>query len=334
MPKVVSGKGFDEFVQSGKHQVINDTKKPTEAPKVEPPPEVKEVIAKAEAESAQAIAPKAEEDSGLEAGDEDLAERAQQRIAKKHREMKQADALAKKLRAELDDTENFSKSQYQRAQLAEERAATLERELSELRSKAPKPETGLKPDHKDPKYYDAEGQFKAFEYAEDLSGYSATKAVDDDRKRQAEERSKAQQAEVAKAFDARIERAKEKYPDFKEVVGAADVAVPDYIKSYIVESDFGGDLGYYLAKYPEDRERIFKLSPIRAIAEIGKLEVQWEKKPEAKVTPEPPPKPSGAPAPITPLSGSSTGVNTDPAKMTPAELLRYTREREVARKRR
>ena len=74
MPKVVSGKGFDEFVQTGKHQVIEDKKKPTEQPKVEPPKEVKELVQKAEAETAKDMEAKPDEkdDDGLEADDADL----------------------------------------------------------------------------------------------------------------------------------------------------------------------------------------------------------------------------------------------------------------------
>src|SRR5271163_4284970 len=328
MPKVVSGLGMVDFVQTGKHQTIDAGEKRGSAPTIEKTPEAKEAIAKAEAETAKAMQPEAEkEESGLEAGDEDLAERAQTRINKKHREMRQAEALAKKLRGELDETESFSKAQYSRAQLAEERAADLQRQLQDLQAKTPQVEApGLvKPDHTAPKYYDDKGQFKAFEYAEDLSSYSATKAVDDDRKRQTEERTKQQQAELVKAFEARLERAREKYPDFKEVVGAADVTVPPYIQQYMVESDYGGDLGYYFAKNPAEFTRISKLSPIKAIAEIGKLEVKWEAKPEsAKAEAVIAPAKTSAPAPITPLSGSgSPGVNSDPAKMSPKELLAY-----------
>src|ERR1700749_3329657 len=125
MPKVVSGKGFDEFVQEGKFQTIDAGSKkpaPAETPKSE---EAKAEIAKAEEATAKEIEPN---DDGLEPDDADLAERAKNRINKKHREMKQAQALADKLKAELEDTENFSKTQYQRAQAADEQAAALKKE--------------------------------------------------------------------------------------------------------------------------------------------------------------------------------------------------------------
>jgi hypothetical protein len=325
MAKVVTGKGMQEFVETGKHETIKDRepKKEAEAPVLEAvkAPPVLEVGKEAPADEA---------DTGLEAEDNDLAERAQKRISKKHREMKQAEALAKRLQGELDDTENFSKSQFDRARMAEEKLTTLERELNDLRSKATVAEVpkNQKPDAKD--FYDEKGQFKAFEYAEKLAEYSATKAVEDDRKRQSDERTKAEQNLIVKAFEARLEKAREKYPDFKEVVGKADVNVPPYIQQYMVESDFGGDLGYYFAKNPDVFEALTKLSPIKAIAAIGKLETQWEKKEVTKETTpvETPVIPkAGAPAPIKPLQGGSGVINVDPAKMDFRQLRAYEAER-------
>lgn len=325
MPKVVTGTGMQEFVETGKHEVMKPdrAKKESdatvlEAVKVAPAMEVGETT-------------EAPEDTGLEAEDGDLAERAQKRISKKHREMKQAEALAKRLQAEVDDAETFSKSQFDRARMAEEKLTTLERELTELRQKATVAEVpkNQKPDAKD--FYDEKGQFKAFEYAEKLAEYSATKAVEDDRKRQTDERTKAEQNLIVKAFEARLEKAREKYPDFKEVVGRADVNVPPYIQQYMVESDFGGDLGYFFAKNPDVFEGITKLSPIKAIAAIGKLETQWEKKePTAKVETPVIPK-AGAPAPIKPLQSGSGTIQVDPAKMDFKQLRAYERERRKAK---
>jgi len=320
MAKVVTGKSLQE----GTVELIKDReKKADDAPKLEvvpakvaaPPPE-------------ETPEPKEPEDTGLEAEDNDLAERAQKRISKKHREMKQAEALAKKLQTEVDDAETFSKSQFDRARMAEEKLTTLERELTELRSKATVAEVpkNLKPDAKD--FYDEKGQFKAFEYAEKLAEYSATKAVEEDRKRQTDERTKAEQNLMVKAFEARLEKAREKYPDFKEVVGRADANVPPYIQQYMVESDFGGDLGYYFAKNPDVFEGLTKLSPIKAIAAIGKLETQWEKKePTAKVETPVIPK-AGAPAPIKPLAtGGAAVIQVDPSKMDFKQLRQYEREK-------
>jgi len=330
--KVVTSKGMQAFVETGAHETIkNDKPKKAEAA---PLMEVKKEAPILEVKTEKPTEP---EETGLEAEDHDLAERAQARIAKKHREMKQADALAKRLQQELNDTETFSKSQFDRARMAEEKLTTLERELAEIRSKSkPEEKTGLmKPDPKDPKYYDAQGQFKAFEYAEELAGYSATKAVDDDRKRQATERQQQEQDNLKKAFEARLEKARETYKDWKEVVGGADIEVPPYVQQLMVRSPYGGDLGYWFAKNPDEAKRIFALEPIEAVAEIGEIQAQWKKKPDTEKSNVVPiiPKP-GAPAPTEPLNTQGQGsVNVDPAKMDFKQLRAYEREKAQSKRR-
>lgn len=61
----------------------------------------------------------------------------------------------------------------------------------------------------------------------------------------------------------------------------------------ILESDVGPQLLYHLAKNPDEAERIADLSPVRQVAELGKL--------ESKMTPVTK-KTSNAPAPIKPVS--------------------------------
>src|ERR1700761_6847996 len=107
-----------DFVQTGKHEVIDDKGKREEKKPTPQTEEAKEAIKQAEAASAEEIKPVDAEDDGLEADDKALAEYAQTKIKKKHRELKQAEALAQRLKTELEDTETFSKAQYQRAQAA------------------------------------------------------------------------------------------------------------------------------------------------------------------------------------------------------------------------
>jgi len=66
----------------------------------------------------------------------------------------------------------------------------------------------------------------------------------------------------------------------------------DGARRAIIESDLGPQLLHHLATNPDDHERIADLSPVRQVAELGKLEVTM--KPVAK-------KASNAPAPITPV---------------------------------
>jgi hypothetical protein len=122
-------------------------------------------------------------------------------------------------------------------------------------------------------------------------------------------------------------------PDYAEVIAESDIDAPPHIAVYIAESPIGPKIGYHFAKHPEDFDRISKLSPIRAIAELGKLEDRLEK-PKAKEPEADTPAVSRAPSPIKPLEGSAAAVQKDPAKMTIQELREYERAQKLARARR
>lgn len=83
----------------------------------------------------------------------------------------------------------------------------------------------------------------------------------------------------------------------------------DGTKRLIVESEVGPQLLYHLATHPDDAERIADLSPLRQIAELGKLEDRMTK-PVKQV--------SKAPAPINPVSAGRSG-GKDISKMSVAE---------------
>lgn len=95
----------------------------------------------------------------------------------------------------------------------------------------------------------------------------------------------------------------EKYEDFEEVVTDDSVKITPVMRDAIFELDdqaIQADVAYYLGKNPKEALRISRLSPIRQIAEIGKLEMKLSS------TPSPSKRPSAAPAPITPVSGGNT----------------------------
>jgi hypothetical protein len=91
----------------------------------------------------------------------------------------------------------------------------------------------------------------------------------------------------------------------------------------IVESDLGPNILHYLAKHPEEAERIAELSPIRQVAEIGKIEVIVSK-PQPK-------KASNAPEPISPV-GAKAKVDIDPSEMDQAQFNEWRRKRIAARR--
>lgn len=287
-------------------------------------------------------------DTGLDAEDADLAERARKKISKKHRELRQAEALAGRLKGELEETETFSKSQYQRAQLAEEQAADLRRELGELKSgKTPPPapetpKTLAKPDSADPKFRDGNGQFKLADYTEAVGEWSAKKALAEKdaadaetrRKADAERQEAARKDAEAKAVQ-RITEGKKRYADYDAVIEANPVRIHKAVGAFLTASENIADYSYYLAKHPDYAERLAVMNPLDAIAELGELRIRWKKPASGAADQTPPPArvSSAAPAPISVLPGNgAAGVESDPSKMTPAQLRQYDREKAVAKK--
>lgn len=324
MGKVVTSAGFNEFVSSGKATEEIKTPPKVKPAAVAPPLEVKadKPIAEVKGEpEAESVAEEVDPEDAAE------TERVRVKIGKKHRAMKEAQESAA-------ESERFAENQFHRARLAEERATQLERERDELRAKA-QPKADAKPELKKPdpqKFYDDKGQFKAFEYAEELAAYSATKAVSDLEAKQAEEKRAEQTAQAEAAARARIAEATKKYPDFAEVLAASDIKTHNAVLDYLGRSKHFGEATYYLAKNPDFVGRINQMHPLEAIAEIGRLESTFEKPTQpvaaaaaSKATP-------GAPAPIVPLNAQgAVNINTDPAKMNFKELRAYERARHKKR---
>ena len=345
MGKVVTSQGLQDFVQEGKVTHVPDHKpksngaaKPEDAAKPYAKPESKPTDSGASQakESSPTTdvskAPEAEtppEDDGLTEDErKEISERIRKIVSKKHREMKEAQEAA----AESD---RFAETQYNERKLADSRAQALEERVKELQAKAAPPP----PEEKPPSisdFKDAQGNIDWEKFTEAKADHAAKKAVAAYEAKQQEERAKLEAVEVERRVKASADAARKTHKDFDEVMGsvkgtAADT-VPQYMLNYLSESENAGEIAYYLAKHPEESVRIAKLSPIRGLAEMGKLEERLTKPPE-KPAPSPPERGgTPPPAPITPLSGEGTvGVNTDPAKMSYKELRAYERARARSR---
>lgn len=113
--------------------------------------------------------------------------------------------------------------------------------------------------------------------------------------------------EREKAFEASTKDYKDRVSAFLE----EDVAsFSPSARTAIVESEVGPQLLYHLARHPEIADRISELSPVRQVAELGKLEANLAKAPK---------KPSNAPAPITPVGSAQTRTATYRDDMTQSE---------------
>jgi hypothetical protein len=253
--------------------------------------------------------------------DDDLPEKVRKKIGAKHRQMKEAEEHASlAIRRRLE---------------AEERAEALQRQL-DARGE-PKSGPASEKDSQEPKAED----FKTVgEYADALVKFRVDKALAE-RDSQAEQTRQQTAQDQAKAkLQERVAQAAKDIPDYADVMASADMEAPAHVANFIMESDMGPQVGYHLVKNRAEFDRIAKLSPIRAIAELGKLEATLSKaatpsKEEPKAEAAKTPAVSKAPSPITPLDASGkTVVHKDPSTMSFRELREHERQKDLERRRR
>lgn len=266
---------------------------------------------------------------GVDGDDLELPEKARRAIGKKHRAMKEAQEAQA-------DADAFAETQYRERMAAEKRAAEFEARLKALESKEAAPVV----DKNEPKPEDFPD---AVQYAKALAKYEAEKAVAADRKERADEAAQQERQRMDAQRIARNKAFAKDHPDYEEVVSGLkdnDMIVPPHLTQYLMESETAPALMYHFAKHLSDFERIAALSPIRAIAAIGKLEAMIEAEPKAAkdVADTAPAKAanggkitSGAPAPIAPLSGNDVGtVHKDLKDMNTRETIEYWEARNKA----
>lgn len=320
--QVVTSENFQQLIETGKvpeyvppksDAKVEVTVDKTELEAKETPPrgeDGKFVKVDEKDEAAKA----AVDNEGLDPEDLDLPERVKKQMGKKHRQMREAEEFAREMRADRE----AERARADKAEAALKAASEKSGPASEKDSKEPKAE-----------------DFKTVgEYAEALAEYKVEKKfAERDAKREQEAREQAMQVAQA-AHQKRIEATAKEIPDYAEVVADSDIDLPPHIAVYIAESPIGPKLGYHFAKNPDEYDRISKLSPIRAIAELGKLEDRLEKPKAEEKKPEGDPKVSRAPSPTTPLDSRSASVTKDPSKMTIPELREYERAQRLAKARR
>ena len=323
MGKVIESKGLNEFVQNGTVTHVPDHKpgnsKEAAPLDVKPAAPVVETTDKKPEEVDKTLEKAIETEEAVPT----LSEDSRKYVNKQHR-------LRKEAQEEAELSESLAREQFNRAVLAEERAKALEAELSKVKApvETPKVEPLKFPLATE---FVKDGVFNQDDYQKAVSAYNKeeTKRIID------EERLSREQAQLAKKLGESADQARKAHADFDDVMKAANGTpadmVPQFVLTYINESDIAGEISYYLLKNPEESQRIARLSPIRGIAELGKLEAKLVAPEADKATQSAQAQPAerpGAPPPITPLSTSGSGsTNTDPAKMSFAELRAYEREK-------
>lgn len=306
MLDLIQNRSVPEFKSPEPKAEAQPESKPEEKPAEQPRGEDGKFV-EAQAKPDEKPAQKADDpadDDDLSQASESIRKKIDKLIAKKHRAMKEA--------------EEFGRDEARRALAAEARAEALQKEIESLKQGTKS--AGPTPEGK-PKMED----FKTVgEYAEAYAEWALDSKLAQKEAKQKEQAQKREGETAREAFGRRVAEYAKGVEDYYEVVQAADIEVPAHIAQHMVESELGPAIGYHFAKNPQEFDRIKALSPIRAIAELGKLEIKLtpakaeEKPAEAKGV-------SKAPPPIQPIEGRATPVETDPSKMN-FQQLRELRE--------
>lgn len=227
-----------------------------------------------------------------------------------------------RLRKEADE---FAEGEYSARVRSDKRIGELEAELEALRGASPKPavdETG-KPD---PKAYKEGDEAK---YWEDLAKWTADKAVAKDRIEQRAQQEKlaaeAESARILSEHEARVKEFKKAAPDYDEVFAAiGDNPIRPWLKDAVLESEHSAELGYHLAKNPDEVVRLNKMKAITAVLELGRIEsrlvdkvekLDSQRRPDASAAT--PTRTRNIPAPITPVRGGESTIDRDPRQPMP-----------------
>lgn len=220
---------------------------------------------------------------------------------------------AKGVQKRLDELVKQREEERLRAQAAEERLdqalAALERhtvptvgETPEPMEHEAKPVIPLKAD-----FTDDDAWTRAMgEYADQKAAWAARREV---QKAQRELQAKAEQdaieagrRAVREAYNARLSKVTEKFPDFKEVAESPDVQISMPVAAAILHAEDGPELQYYLGKHPEEAARISGLPVFIQLMEMGILSARLKGNVAKPVV-------SAAPKPIKPITPGSEPAN-------------------------
>jgi hypothetical protein len=181
------------------------------------------------------------------------------------------------------------------------------------RNQRPAPQESVEPKREN--YQDYESYLEArAEWRADQKVQAALKAEREIRQRSEQQgRATEGQAKIAQEWNKREKAFQSATKDYDDVVMPyveEDLGrLSDGARRLIVESDLGPQLLYKLASDADLQERVAGLSPVRQIAELGRIEASFSA----------PRKVTNAPAPIKPVSQGKSALNGYSDSMSDAE---------------
>jgi hypothetical protein len=139
-------------------------------------------------------------------------------------------------------------------------------------------------------------------YEDDLDAWKTTTNREREDRKQREE----EDALNAINFDANANRMRAKYEDFDDALNTPLLTTSNVLDE-VIASEHGPEIGYFLAKNPNEALRFSKLSERQLTREIAKLEVKFSTASKKVLT--------DAPKPIVPIHGDDI-VEKDMSKIT------------------
>lgn len=182
--------------------------------------------------------------------------------------------------------------------------AAREAELAEAKAKLAEAESKHKEQVKgkpDPKDYEGKSWD---EYYADLAEWKASQAIEQRlSKKEAEEKERSLREEAQKRqknYEVSAQKLAKEIPDFVDVTENYDGPWNPMIAQALIDSDMGPQVAYFLAKNPEEAEKLDGMNYGQISRFFGRIESRLESKsPEVKTTQAPPP--------IKPVGGTSKG---------------------------
>lgn len=256
-------------------------------PDASPEPKKEETAPSAEQKEIVA-APKAEESAPPETPDDAAAEP----------EPKKAKGVQKR----IDELTRQREDERRRAEAAEARLdralSALERPKLEVKDDDQEPQKPQR-DPNDPESYDGALEKYVTDRASWIAKREVKASIASEDKKRTDERLAQEMAQAREAYKARVEKAREKFPDYAEVAESPDVQVSPHMANAIFYSEDGPEIAHFLGKNPAEAERISKLVPQLQLVELGRISQRLSN------PPTPTKSVSAAPAPGKPIKASS-----------------------------
>lgn len=146
----------------------------------------------------------------------------------------------------------------------------------------------------------------AFQYAEALAQYEARRIINEERAREQAVKQAEEQSKKLTTWAERVNKAKEEFADYDDMVSSSDVVIHDVLRDAIIDSDVGPKILYHLAENDEYAKKVASMPLPMALKELGKLEARYSDSPEEKPVAA---RKSKAPPPINPIKSTSGALD-------------------------